>query len=179
MRSRYKIVESEGIYFVTSTIVEWIPVFTSAPYFEIVTQSLAYCRQHKGLRLYAYVILDNHLHLVADVPDLSGVLQAFKRHTAKAIIELARTTKRDWLLNQFAYYRKKYKQTSDHQVWQEGFYPKLIHDDEMMYQKIRYIHDNPLRRMYVDAPEHWRYSSARNYMLNDETVLEIDRLPAF
>jgi REP element-mobilizing transposase RayT len=112
MRSRYKIVESDGIYFATSMIVEWIPVFTARPYFDIICDSLAFCRKTKGLRLYAYVIMENHLHLVAEAPDLSGVIQSFKRHTAKAIIELARTTKRDWLLNQFAYFRKKYKQTS-------------------------------------------------------------------
>lgn len=176
MRSRYRVVDTESVYFVTSTIVEWIPGFTSAPYFEIITNSLAYCRQHKGLRLYAYVVLDNHIHLIAGADDLSSVIQAFKRHTAKQIVELATTTKRDWLLNQFAYYRKKHKITSEHQVWQEGFHPQRIQDDDMMYQKLKYIHENPVRRGYVEAPEHWRYSSARNYILNDDRVLEIDRL---
>ena len=71
MRSRYRVVDTESVYFVTSTIVEWLPVFTSAPYFEIITNSLANCRQHKRLRLYAYVILDNHIHLIggADLPN--------------------------------------------------------------------------------------------------------------
>lgn len=176
MRSRYRVVDTESVYFLTSTILEWLPVFTSAPYFEIVTKSLAYCRHHKALRLYAYVILDNHIHVIGGAEDLSGVMQAFKRHTAKQIIELATSTNREWLLNQFAYYRKKHKIASKHQVWQEGFYPKRIQDDDMMYQKLKYIHENPVRRGYVEAPEHWRYSSARNYIVNDDRIMEIDRL---
>jgi putative transposase len=64
MRSRYKITDQDGLYFITSTTVEWIPVFTSKPYFEIITQSFTYCQEHKGLQLFGYVILDNHFHLV-------------------------------------------------------------------------------------------------------------------
>jgi len=179
MRSRYKIFDGGEVYFLTSTIVEWIPVFTSAPFFEIVTNSLAFCREHKGLRLHAYVVLENHVHLIASADNLSGVVQAFKRHTARSIVELATATKRDWLLNQFAYYRKKYKSESDYQVWQEGFYSKRVHDNAMLCQKMDYIHGNPVRRGYVDAPEDWRYSSARNYLLGDERVLAIDRLEAW
>ncbi|MCC6797848.1 MAG: hypothetical protein IT366_22225 [Candidatus Hydrogenedentes bacterium] len=68
MRSRYRVVGTDSIYFITSTIVEGLPVFTSAPYFEIITNSLAYCRQHTGFRLCAYAILDNHLHLIGGAP---------------------------------------------------------------------------------------------------------------
>lgn len=176
MRSRYQIHNSGALYFITSTIVEWIPVFTTEPYFTIITESLGYCRAHKQLKLFAYVILDNHLHLIVDAPDLAQVLQSFKRHTATAIVHLAETGNRAWLLNQFAYYRKKYKSTSQHQVWQEGFHPQRIDNNAMLNQKIDYIHDNPVRRGLVSAPEHWRYSSARNYVLEDQAVLEIDAL---
>jgi hypothetical protein len=62
-------------------------------------------------------------------------------------------------------------------VWQEGFHPQRIDSDAMMQQKIHYIHQNPVRRGFVDAPEEWRYSSARNYVCNDHSVLEIDELP--
>ncbi len=64
MRSRYQIIRNSGVYFTTSTIIEWIPVFTKKEYFDIVVQSLSYCRQNKGLKLFAYVVMDNHVHLI-------------------------------------------------------------------------------------------------------------------
>lgn len=176
MRSRYRIHDSGSAHFVTSTIVEWIPVFTEKAYCDVVTASLAFCRKEKGLRLYAYAVLDNHLHLLVESTDLGQVLQSFKRHTARKILQLAEQTRRSWLLNQFSHYKARHKRQSEHQVWQEGFHPKQIQSREMLAQKVHYIHENPVRRGYVDAPEHWRYSSARNYILNDHSVLEIDLL---
>ena len=64
MRDRYKILEENGIYFVTSTIIEWIPIFTQKVYFDIVIETLKFCKKNKGLQLYAYVIMDNHFHLI-------------------------------------------------------------------------------------------------------------------
>ena len=176
MRSRYRVVESEGIYFLTSTIVEWIPALIGEDACTMLAAALDYCRKNKGLRLYAYVIMDNHVHLIVEAPDLSGVMQSFKRHTARELIALTERAKKEWLLNQFAYFRKRHKQESQHQVWQEGFHPQLVQGDAMLRQKLTYLHENPVRRGYVDAPEHWRYSSARNYVLEDDSVLEIDRL---
>jgi putative transposase len=176
MRSRYKVVEPGGTYFLTATVVEWIPVFIGKEACDIIVDALAYCRAKKSLRVYAYVVMENHIHLVADAPDLSRTLQAFKRHTASEIVSLAERSKKDWLLNQFAYYKKRYKTTSRYQVWQEGLHPQLIQGQAMMHQKIAYIHDNPVRLGYVDVPEHWRYSSARNYMCEDHSVMDIDYL---
>ena len=174
MRSRYRVIVPDETYFLTTTIVEWIPVFFSVDACETVTQSLTYCRNHKGLRLYAYVIMDNHVHLVAEAPDLSNVIQAFKRHTARELIALAERSGKEWLLNQFAYYRRRGKNASLHQVWQEGFHPQLVDTADLFWQKVEYIHENPVRRGYVDAPEHWRYSSARDYHGGGLRVMEID-----
>jgi len=103
-------------------------------------------------------------------------IQSFKRHTAREPIRLCEQTNKDCLLNQFAYFKKAHKRDSDHQVWQGGIYPKLVQSDTMLTQKIAYIHENPVRRGWVDAPEHWRYSSGRNYFQDDQSVLEIDLL---
>ncbi|MBM3289183.1 MAG: transposase [Candidatus Hydrogenedentes bacterium] len=176
MRSRYRIADPDGLYFLTCTIVDWLPVFQSRPYFDIITHSLAFCRANKGMRLYAYVIMENHLHLVVGAPDLSGVMRAFKGFTAREIVALAEATGRTGLLNELMVRKKRTKESSQHQVWQEGSHPQRIYDDDVLNQKIEYIHNNPVRRGYVDAPEHWRYSSARNYYVDDHSVLEIDAL---
>jgi len=177
MRSRYRIVDSEGLYFLTATVVEWIPAFIGTEPCGVLIDALDFCRKQKGLRLYAYVIMENHLHLVAQADELSRVVQSFKRHTARELLAWAERTNKGWLRNQFAYFKAPHKHESIHQVWQEGVHPQLLINDAMVLQKITYIHENPVRRGWVDAPEHWRYSSARNYLLEDHSVLEIDALP--
>lgn len=79
MRSRDKITDQDGIYFITSTIVEWLPVFTSLTYFQIIINSLKFCIKNKALKLYAYVILDNHFHLIVPGLQLSKNIQDFKK----------------------------------------------------------------------------------------------------
>jgi REP element-mobilizing transposase RayT len=175
MRSRYKISEAESPHFLTCTIVGWLPVFTRIKYLEIIISSLTFCRQQKGLRLHAYVILDNHLHLVASSDNLSLVMRDFKRHTAKEILAVAREENKLWLLKQFEFLKGAHKTKSQHQVWQEGFHPQTITTEDMLRQKLDYIHYNPVRIGVVDHPEDWCYSSARNY-LGREGILEIDLL---
>lgn len=140
---------------------------------DIVIASLTFCREQKRLRLHAYVILDNHLHLMVSSENLSQVIRDFKRHTAKEILAVARQDNKQWLLKQFEFFKGAHKGESQHQVWQEGFHPQAITGEEMLRQKLDYIHYNPVRLGLVDRPEDWRYSSARNYF-GQEGVLEID-----
>src|SRR5690606_7518506 len=99
---------------------------------------------------------------------------SFKGFTAREILREAGQSKRQWLLNQFEYFKKRHKTRSTFQVWQEGAHPQLIRDAAMFSQKAGYIHENPVRAGWVDAPEHWRYSSARNFLGLPGRVLEID-----
>jgi hypothetical protein len=70
--------------------------------------------------------------------------------------------------------KQNFKQGRTYQLWEESFHPQLIFNDEMIIQKIDYIHNNPVNRGYIDKPEHWRYSSARNYS-DGEGIMPIDR----
>ena len=67
------------------------------------------------------------------------------------------------LLDGLEYHKVAHKTDRQFQLWQEGSHPKIIETEVMLRQKLAYIHDNPVRRGYVDDPAHWRYSSARNY----------------
>ena len=87
MRSRYLIHHPDRAHFVTSTIVEWLPVFTSPACCDILVNALRYCREHKHLKIYAWVILDNHFHAILAAPDLSAVLRDFKSFTAHEILK--------------------------------------------------------------------------------------------
>ena len=175
MRTRYKIVENDQIYFITSTVIEWLPIFTRKAFFNVLLESINYSRTQKGVKIYAYVILDNHLHLIGEGDKMGKIIKEFKSHTARKIISLAEQENKDWLLNQLRFYRRKHKVGSNHQVWQEGFHPQLISSEEMLRQKIEYVHYNPVRAGLAEKPEDWLYSSARNY-LGLPGVLDIDLL---
>jgi len=102
-------------------------------------------------------------------------MQAFKSFTAREIIGLTRQEGREWLLSQFAFHKSRHKKQSAYQVWQEGSHPQMIVSEDMLRQKIDYIHYNPVKAGLVDKPEDWPYSSARDY-LGLKGLLEIDRL---
>jgi REP-associated tyrosine transposase len=173
MRSRYRIHESDKAHFITATIIEWLPVFTTAACCDIIVRSLEHCRQHKGLKVHAWVILDNHIHAILAAPDLTGTLRDLKSFTAKQILDQLKAEGREWLLNQLRYYRAAHK-ANEYQLWQEGSHPQAIFSDEMMQQKLDYIHNNPVKRGMVASPEHWRYSSAHEWLAGAVPVLRCD-----
>ena len=161
-RSRYKITEPTAPHYVTCTVLHWLPIFTRQETVEIILTSLRYL-QSQGLTLYAWVVLENHLHLIGQSEDIGRDLARFKSYTAKTILQFLLENNVTTYLDQFAFYKKAHKVDRQYQFWQEGSHPKLIENDEVMRQKIEYIHRNPVKRGYVDEPKHWRYSSARNY----------------
>lgn len=162
-RTRYKIYETEYPYFITSTINSWLPVFTRPESAEIIFNSWSHLQRTRELKLFAFVILENHLHLIVSAPELPRVMQSFKSWTARQLIDLLKQRGAQTLLRQLRATKLNHKKQSEFQVWQEGGKPKQIQNDEMMWQKIEYIHDNPIARGFVDDALHWRWSSARNY----------------
>jgi REP element-mobilizing transposase RayT len=160
---------------VTSTTVNWLPVFTTAACCDVIVKSLSYCRAQKGLKIYAWVILENHFHALVAGPNLAATLAALKKFTAREVLAQLKTEGREWLLNQLEYFRASHKTSSQHQVWQEGVHPQAMVSDEIMLQKMEYVHNNPVKRGLVAAPEHWRYSSAHEWLSGAEPVLRVDQ----
>ena len=173
-RSRYRFVGDDAPYFMTMTINHWLPVFTRPETVEIVLDSWRWLREHEAFRLHGYVVLENHLHLIGFAPDLGKVIQRFKSYTARQIIDYLSEAKASRLLDLLTLFKRDYKTQSEHQLWEEGSHPQRIEHDSVMRQKLDYIHYNPVKRGYVDVPEHWRWSSARNYA-GEPGVIEVDR----
>ena len=163
-RDRYKIFEDQQPHFFTSTVINWLPIFGRQPVAQIVLDSLEFLQAHNRLTIYAYVIMENHLHLVASSDRLSRNISNFRSYTARQIIDYFKDRNAQYILKQLNYYKLRHKTDRDYQLWQEGTHPEFIQDEAMMRQKIEYIHNNPVRRGYIDDPVHWRYSSARNYV---------------
>lgn len=162
-RSRYKIREEDFPYFLTMSVVDGLPVFSLPGAANFVLDSLNFLQEKRNVALYAYVIMENHLHLIAKGNDLGPKIGLFKSYTARRIIDHLDQIHYKQYLKYLRRSKKPYKNRQSYQVWEDGFYPKQIIGHSMMSQKITYIHNNPVKRGYVDLPEHWRYTSARNY----------------
>lgn len=173
-RSRYRFVGNDAPYFMTMTVNWWLPVFTRPETVTIVFDSWRWLREHDEFRLHGYVVLENHLHLIGFAPDLPKVTQHFKSYTARRIIDYLAESKAQRLLDLLALFKREYKTQSEHQLWEEGNHPQRIEHDSVMRQKLDYIHYNPVKRGYVDLPEHWRWSSARDYA-GLPGLIEVDR----
>lgn len=172
-RSRYKFTNPTLPHFMTCTVLHWIPVFTRPSTVEILLNTLKFLMDD-GMKLYAYVILENHLHLLAQSQQLDRDIARFKSYTAKNLINYLIENNVKVILEQLVFYKKAHKNDRTYQFWQEGVHPEWIQNEEMMRQKIEYIHQNPVERGYVDLAEHWRYSSARNYQ-GMSGLLAVDR----
>ena len=159
----YQIRDQHALHFLTFTIVGWIDIFTRQQYRDIVINSFNYCRQHKSLRIGAYVIMSNHLHMICSCQqgfELSDALRDFKKFTSTAVVTAIEQNKREsrkswmlWLL----------KQKDEILFWQPGNHPEEIRTRDFFRQKLDYIHNNPVRAGIVDKPEEYRYSSARDF----------------
>ena len=176
MSTGYKITEKDGLYFLTFQIVGWVDIFTRKKYKDIAIESFKYCQENKGLDLFAYVIMSNHIHLMArsQSGDLSGTIRDFKNYTSGKLLEYLEEnteSRRDWMKMVFEYHGKsKNKQTN--QIWTHENHAELIYSQKFIEQKINYIHNNPVKAGIVEKAEDYLYSSARNYA-DLESVIEI------
>jgi REP element-mobilizing transposase RayT len=175
----FKIDKQNSIYFLTFTVIDWVDVFTRLNYKNIIVESLAYCRENKGLKLYAWCLMTNHLHLVCSVEPpfgMSDFVRDYKRHTAKSILkemEQSPESRRDWILYRFKQAGKLDCRIEYYRFWQDTCHPIELITTEMMEQRINYIHENPVRNGAVASAEEYLFSSARNYA-DLSAVMEID-----
>ena len=164
------------MHFITLTIIEWIDIFTKPEYFQVIIDSLKYCRKNKGFKLYEYVIMTNHIHLIVRAKEghkLSQIISDFKKYTTREILSLLEKDNRRYILNLFKNSFAK-KIGYEKQIWQRENYPEVIMSDKFLREKIKYIYKNPVKKEYVVNPEDWLYSSARNRILDDHSVIELD-----
>jgi len=188
MSTGYQIVEQDALHYVTFQIAKWIDLFSRKVYRDIVIDSLRYCQQNKGLEVYAFVVMSNHVHALirSDIGKLSDTIRDFKSYTSKQIllaIDFEQESRRDWMLNLFEFSAKQHKRNEKYQVWTHENHAELIYSDKFIMQKINYIHENPVRAGIVEKPEDYLYSSARAFadlpcMLEiGNILLSIEKIP--
>lgn len=163
----------------TSTIVGWIDVFSRERYRQIIVDSLRYCQKGKKLHVVAFVIMTNHIHLIAWVEapfEMSAVMRDFKAHTAREILKSIENdieSRKEWLIHVLKFFGNQSANRKTYQFWQDGFHPVQLWSDAVFMQKLNYLHQNPVRAGLVLRAEDWVYSSASNYH-NQKGILEVD-----
>ena len=170
-------IKTEQPYFMTMTVVEWIDVFSRKNHRDAFIDSLKYCQENKGLIVFAYVIMTNHVHLIANTNEpflLKDVIRDLKKFTSKKIVEQTQSepeSRRDWMLSIFgASITNKH---TDFKFWQEGSHAIELYSEKFIWTKINYIHNNPVTAGFVKSPEEWVYSSASNYS-GSKGILHVD-----
>jgi len=152
-------------------------VFKEEKYFKIIIESLNYCRKNKGLLLLGYVIMLNHIHLITsndESTNLSDIMRDFKRHTSKLIAKTFESDNEKLFLYVFKKAAEKQGKGKKYKVWQDHFHPEAIYSEKWLHQKLNYMHNNPVRKGFVANPEDWKFSSARNWTLDDHSVISLD-----
>lgn len=176
----YKIRDQSATHFLTFSIMGWIDIFSRSRYRDIILESFEFCRERKGLKIGAYVIMSNHIHVIwtATNNNLSDIIRDFKTFTSKAIsgsIASEPESRRDWLLYMFRFYANRTNANDDFKVWTGNNHPEEIYSVPFLKTKLNYIHQNPVRAKLVIEPSHYLYSSALNYEIG-KGIIDIDFL---
>ncbi len=169
MKEGYVIRDQTLPHFITATVVDWIDVFTRKSYKEVVIECMDFCIKNKGMILYSYVIMSNHIHLIVQSNEgkLSDLLRDFKKFISKTILEKIQTepeSKREWMLERFKLATESHSRNKNYQFWQYGNHAEEVYSEKFMRSKIHYIHQNPVRAGIVIKPQDYIFSSASNYV---------------
>ena len=158
------------MYFVSFAVVGWLDVFTRNEYKDLLLESLEFCQKSKGMEIHAWCIMTNHVHLIFrsidnQKPEL--LLGDFKRFTSRSIIisiqENPKESRREFLLDYFKKAVAESSNTTNFQFWRHDNKPIELWSNEVIQQKIDYIHNNPVEECIVFRPEDYKYSSAPDY----------------
>jgi len=170
MPSKYKIHDHQDVYFISFSVIEWVDALSRPYYKDILIDSFKHCQQNKGLVIYAYVIMNNHVHMIVSAAEgynLSDILRDMKKFTSKKIIaaidENIQESRKRWMLWLFRSNGERNYNNEIYQFWQQDNHPVCLDSAIMLKQRLDYLHYNPVKEGIVEEPEHYIYSSARDY----------------
>ena len=180
MSTKYRFSENDIPHFLTLTLVEWIDLFSRERYKEIIINSLKFCITNKGMVLYAYVIMTNHIHMIIRArngENIAALVRDFKRYTARVIYNTLKAdsneSRRNWMLWIMESQGKKSSSNEKMKMWRHENHPVALITNEMLDQRLTYIHENPVRAGICYTPEDYKYSSAGVYA-GEVGVLEVE-----
>jgi len=179
----YKITDQNAMHFLTFTVVDWVDAFTKKDYRLELVDSMNYCIKEKGLIVYGWVIMSNHMHAIWQAKEgylLSDIIRDFKKFTAKSIISMIKEgneSRKVWMLKKFEYAGKRLNRISEYKFWKDSNHAIYLgpEDTKMKEQKLEYIHNNPVKAMLVHSADDYVFSSAGDYA-GEKGLVEITLL---
>lgn len=156
--------DNQGIYFLTLSVKNLYYLFDRQYRWNILADSLEFCRKNKGLKIFSFVFMINHIHLIVSSVDVSGFVRDFKKFTSKKIKQNIEVSEPN-ILKLFL------GNDGNYEFWAKTNMPKLVESEEFYNNKVEYIHNNPVRKSYVSQPEYWYWSSA-----NPDCELKVDKI---
>jgi putative transposase len=179
----YKIRDKNSLYFITFAVVDWIDIFTRFEYCEVLINSLNYCRDRKGLELYCWSLMTNHFHMICSAKegyDLSNILRDFKKHTSYEITRKIEgsnhESRRNWILEKLREHGSANSNNKVYQLWRNDNHPIELSTNEMIEQRMDYIHNNPVEARIVERAEDYLLSSAGDYHQSRKGFVNISYL---
>ena len=163
-----RIHEDIPVYYLTFSIIDWLPVFTGEEPCLIMAESLNFCHREKGLRVNAFVFMPTHLHVIAtdaefDTKRLQQTITDLRKYTGKRLADYCDQ-------HMPAAFGRSLRDTPrvdrTRQFWQQGRHPEAILSRSFWQTKVDYLHDNPTRKGLVRDATHWRFSSAAQWVLD-------------
>lgn len=176
LRGRSSLIE-ETTYFVTTTVVRFAPVFCEDCYCDILVRNIKHYQEKYRFKIFGYVIMPTHFHWIVEVlPDfgtISDVMRDLKKYSAWDLMEALEQRKRDELARLFKISACGVS-GQKRKFWMERFDDQYIRNAGMLHTKLNYIHNNPVKAGLVAEPENYKYSSAKNYLRGDHSVLFVE-----
>ena len=176
LRGRQEFDKLDNTYFITTTVLGFRNVFAiHDSYYGILIDSLNYTRKKYLSFIIAYVLMPNHIHLILKMnkgTSVSDFMRDFKRHTSTEVIKLLKKDKKTGYLEDLL----QLGGTGNYRLWMDRFDYLVIYTEKKLKTKIDYIHKNPVKAGLVENITDWKYSSARNYYLGDESMLRVDKI---
>ena len=174
-------IKTDKAYFLTLTVVGWVDVFTRKNHRDALIESIRHCQKNKGLIVFAYCVMSNHLHMIVNTHDpylLKDTIRDLKKFTSRKIVEQIKDdpeSRREWLLKLFSESAEKTGKHKNYKFWKKGNHAIEIYSEKFVCTKINYIHNNPVEAGFVRNAHEWVYSSASNYQEMD-SILEVETL---
>jgi REP element-mobilizing transposase RayT len=174
-RGRFNLTD-ESIFFVTTTVVGFTRVFTKDTYCDLLIRNILHYQKKYHFIILAYVIMPSHFHWIIIVNRqygaISDIMRDIKKYSAWYVMEEIEKTDK----NLIEIFREAAKDFNKHKrkFWMQRFDDEVIRNEKMFWIKLRYIHNNPVESGLVRRTEDFKYSSARNYIRGDQSVLFVD-----
>jgi len=173
LRNRNNLIKEE-FYFVTTTVRNFTKVFVEEKYCDVLIGNIKHYQKKYNFLILGYVIMPSHLHWIVKTEPtfgtISDIMRDIKKYTAWDILQILEKEKSRLL----KIFRKNVKSGQNQQFWIHRFDDQVIRSNRMFWTKLKYIHNNPVKAGIVTRAVDYKYSSARNYVYEDHSVIYVD-----